>query len=133
MNKQEIFDKVATHLFTQGERAMEFSKMYSFEQCCYRTKDGHMCAVGCLITEEEYSPDLEGLGIDEIASKLERFIPHQELLRALQLVHDLGSYKSGVTYYAWGSTDNMRNMLRLVADEFSLDSSVLDGLKFADR
>lgn len=54
MTKQEVFDKVATHLLTQKKRS------YDNGSCAYRAKDGSMCAAGCLIPDEEYTPDLEG-------------------------------------------------------------------------
>lgn len=54
MTKQEVFDKVATHLLTQKKRS------YDNGACVYRAKDGSMCAAGCLIPDEEYTPDLEG-------------------------------------------------------------------------
>lgn len=54
MTKQEVFDKVATHLLTQNKRSLEGTS------CVYRAKDGSMCAAGCLIPDEEYTPALEG-------------------------------------------------------------------------
>ena len=54
MTKQEVFDKVATHLLTQNKRSLEDTS------CVYRAKDGSMCAAGCLIPDEEYTPALEG-------------------------------------------------------------------------
>ncbi len=47
MTKQEIFDKVATHLLTQNEKALN-----SVGGCVYRTDKGLKCAVGCLIPVE---------------------------------------------------------------------------------
>lgn len=52
---QEVFDKVATHLLKQGSRS-EFGG-----GCAYRSPDGKMCAVGCLLQDEQYSPKLEGI------------------------------------------------------------------------
>ena len=55
MTNQEIFDKVVTHLITQGERSI--SKL---DNCLYKALNGLKCAVGCLIPDEEYSSDMEG-------------------------------------------------------------------------
>jgi hypothetical protein len=55
MNAQEIFDKVVTHLRTQGKQAKNTS-----DDCVYRRPNGLMCAVGCLIPDELYDPALEG-------------------------------------------------------------------------
>lgn len=30
--------------------------------CLYRTPDGHACAVGCLIADQDYTPELESVG-----------------------------------------------------------------------
>ena len=46
---QELFDKIATHLLTQGARSEN-----SLGKCLYRGEFGRKCAVGCLISDEEY-------------------------------------------------------------------------------
>jgi hypothetical protein len=56
MQPQEIFDKVVTHLRDQGVSSS--NDLY----CCYRLqRQSRMlkCAVGCLIPDEMYSPDME--------------------------------------------------------------------------
>lgn len=53
MTNQEIFDIVAAHLIKQNRRSMR-------DDCCmYRGDNGDMCAVGCLIKDEFYTPKLE--------------------------------------------------------------------------
>ena len=88
-NMQKTFDTVATHLLKQGKRAMRVSGT-----CLYRTPDGLKCAVGCLIPEEMYSPDMEE---NVVTSLLEKFpklhdVPlingFSKLLRELQGLHD---------------------------------------------
>lgn len=54
---QEIFNKVATHLLTQGKRSVA-----SDGSCMYRGPEGTKCAIGCLIEDDEYHPLLEGKG-----------------------------------------------------------------------
>lgn len=89
MNAQEIFNKVATHLMTQGERSIGITGL-----CAYRGIKGLTCAVGCLISDEAYIWTLENRracsrqvrealelsGIDEKK--------HRDLLADLQQVHD---------------------------------------------
>jgi hypothetical protein len=53
--KHEIFAHVVAHLKSQGKKAKEG------EMCKYRTSDGLKCAVGCLIDDDRYSQDMEGL------------------------------------------------------------------------
>ena len=86
MNAQEVFNKVAEHLLTQ--------KTTSFDEdidcCAYRAPDGKMCAVGCLISDEEYKPEFEREGVGMLINK--GFLPnlkeHESLLIELQRIHD---------------------------------------------
>ena len=55
--KQDIFDKIATHLLTQNAKAVEV--VGNVEKCRYRTTDGKQCAVGCLMSKEDYDPEFE--------------------------------------------------------------------------
>ena len=63
MTLQEIFDRVVTHLLTQNERCVSGSGA-----CRYRheTAEGKVlrCAVGCLLTDEAYSKEMECLPFD---------------------------------------------------------------------
>lgn len=62
MNRQEIFNKVAAHLLTQGRKAQRGANVVGDTptQCRYRGENGTMCAVGCLISDDVYTPELEG-------------------------------------------------------------------------
>lgn len=55
MTLQEVFDKVARHLLTQGQRSI----LRETGRCAYRGDEGCMCAVGVLIADEHYHPKLE--------------------------------------------------------------------------
>ncbi len=70
MTNQEIFDKVARHLLAQGE----LSTLCDMSTRAYRGVDGRMCAVGCLIMDEHYDPELEG-----------RTVVSEPVLEALEL------------------------------------------------
>ena len=67
---KEIFDRVKTHLLAQGERALHGGEPYGLgiggDGCAYHTQSGLKCAVGCLITEEAYSEELEGELVDDL-------------------------------------------------------------------
>lgn len=98
--KQEIFDKVAKHLLAQNRRsemvAIDRNSGKYFDRCSYRGIGGLECALGCLITDEAYRPELEGKSITykEVQEALrESGLPVQQetvyhLLRDLQDVHD---------------------------------------------
>ncbi len=87
MTQQEIFDKVKTHLLTQNAKA-EVEMGF----CLYRHPKGLMCAAGCLISDEEYSPEMEGNNFPMLFPKFfsedHPLFPHITLIRNLQKVHD---------------------------------------------
>ena len=60
MTNQEAFDKMVAHLRKQGQKAQENGT------CRYRTKEGLMCAVGCLLTDAEYKRSMEGKGVEHM-------------------------------------------------------------------
>jgi hypothetical protein len=115
MTNQEIFDKVVSHLLTQNARSMrqiQPGKM-THEVCAYRGQDGTSCAIGCLIPDEIYTPNMEGWNLihimgewPEVASLFEG--SDTNFLQSLQSVHD--SYLIG----QW------KQMLREVGHEYRL-------------
>ena len=102
---QSIFNRVAEHLLTQNAQSLTDTVTDEGQVekgCAYRGSNGLKCAVGCLIADEHYSPELEG---DNITSPpvceavRESIDPHhkmtqaewaeiQYLLDRLQLRHD---------------------------------------------
>lgn len=91
MTKQEIYDTVCAHLAKQKTRSM------TMDSCSYRGEDNKSCAVGCLITNDEYDEEMDSIhlitGVREI---FERY-PHVAnrigmdnlpLLGRLQVAHD---------------------------------------------
>lgn len=85
---QEVFDQVAVHLLTQGQKSMDHS-------CCvYRGPGGLKCAAGCLISDEEYEKfKVDGEQIENAtwnALTSRELVPrnHKSLIRDLQKLHD---------------------------------------------
>ena len=123
---QEVADKVATHLFTQGEPATD-----SKGECVYRAPVTLSCAVGCLFSDEEYDPKMEGndassimeFGVIEVLGHAKDDTGY--FLNHLQQVHD--------NYSLWQATTSMRAQLQVVYDIFKLDPTHLNTLKFKDR
>jgi len=103
MKLQDIFNKASAHLTSMDGPSLDMDG----DACVYRGYDddcefnGEMCAVGVFIDDEHYSPDLEGVsindshaisnavaqswGLDELSSK------QLALLDDLQTAHDRGS------------------------------------------
>lgn len=99
MNNQEVFDKVVTHLRTQGVPSMSGG-----QYCQYRGPNGTSCAAGCLIPDNAYTPELEGNGVHsrEVSDRLEflGFTREQRvLLNSLQQAHDNWAAAGGAP---WG-------------------------------
>ncbi|WP_454735388.1 hypothetical protein [Cupriavidus necator] len=110
MDAQQIFDKVATHLLTQKTQAIEGPS------CRYRTATGLTCAVGCLIPDQAYDPEMEGGSVYNLIARAEQgdfseatreFVgeieAHKELLADLQSLHDSESpayWAKGLAYIA---------------------------------
>lgn len=97
-NAQTIYDKVATHLLTQGKPAVapvpdQNGKPSGMTSCAYRGTGGTACAVGCLISDSDYDPSMEGMGVDDVISRFVRpgigmLEPFERLLVTLQRIHD---------------------------------------------
>lgn len=105
MTKQETFDKVVSHLMTQKERSTQFGV-----RCAYRGAGDMKCAVGCLIPDDKYRADMEGLSVSTLAARFpELRLDHVELLGDLQYLHDNVSL------------DNWEIRLRNVALDHGLD------------
>ena len=104
--KQEIFDHVAKHLLAQGTASLKENLTNGELSCAYRGDGGSMCAVGCLISDDEYHPDMEGTGVGALFDKEKVSYPtsgplgvgilgpdhplaeHVPLLEDLQQIHD---------------------------------------------
>lgn len=92
---QDIFNQVKEHMLKQGEACLSTS--YG---CSYRNSKGLKCAVGCLISDEEYSHKFEDKNLGNlleyfketgIFSNLRNFssTPQYNLLYELQRIHDV--------------------------------------------
>lgn len=105
LTKQEAFDKVLAHLRKQGKAAVSVEG-----DCVYRAPDGCMCAAGCLIPDNLYSPEFEGTCV----SGLGIFATHSlsDFLDRLQEAHD-----EDLRLYG---TEVWEDKMESIADEFNL-------------
>lgn len=117
MTAQEIFDTVAKHLLTQNQKCVK-------DMVCQYRHNGLKCAVGCLISDEDYRPEIEGFNIETILQLEDKEsnayqilckigLIHTNLLKSLQFIHDYMEVKS------WKSE------LSKLASKLSLSDSVL--------
>ena len=89
--RQEIFDICAVHLLTQNEKAFGYTEGLSYE-CNYRY--GKLkCAIGALIPDDKYTPNLEGKAVYDDTVRIAANIGSGDLSFAdkLQIIHDNGA------------------------------------------
>lgn len=92
MTRQEIYDIVKQHLLTQGVRSQKESSVFGAE-CAYRGDNGLKCAVGALIPDSLYKPEMEGKRASALMffnhAVAEYFgVDNGGFLDSLQTVHD---------------------------------------------
>lgn len=144
LDAQEVFNRVAKHLFEQGERCStpDGACMYRLDNTAACPK---RCAIGALIPDEKYSPTMESHVISAFyqASSNDVFVEDKLILRelfenvffgdedkkirflsALQSSHDM--------LCSWSSTASMKKRLAGIAKSYQLDASILYGLSFTD-
>jgi hypothetical protein len=118
MNNQEIFDYVVAHFIKQGHRSIEPGS-----GCLYRAPNGDMCAIGCLIKDEAYGPELEQLPAfsgrvhDALVASGITVEGRVELFDQLQRAHDYAN-----------DAESLCERLVKLAHEFGLDYSKVDGI-----
>lgn len=114
---QQVYDTVATHLLAQGRPAKAVFK--SVVQCAYRDHHGFKCAVGCLIPDDMYDPEMEGKTARELKHEYPDLLPDvpARLLHELQHSHDATLYHEGLHHWA-------RHMLR-IALKWELDPAII--------
>jgi len=112
MTKQEVFDKVVTHLRSMKERSIRLPYM----ECAYRGSGGAKCAAGCLIDDEFYSERLEGWAVVEpvvLEALRSSGVPTDDstirMVERLQLSHDCASN--------WSSGSISEDSLRMIAED----------------
>jgi hypothetical protein len=114
---QPLFERVWNHLLTQQERAST-----NEQSCAYRGYEGRKCGVGCLIPNELYRPEMEGLSVTHLLAEYPDlsllirggghpgvdYYAQTELLIQFQRIHDVYASR------AWES------QLRLTAETYGL-------------
>ncbi|WP_454287229.1 hypothetical protein [Rhizobium arsenicireducens] len=75
-----VFDTVTRHLLAQNAISHDPDQ----DLCMYRGPNGLKCAVGILISDKDYHPEMEGKSVDQIGL----FTENRELLNQLQAIHD---------------------------------------------
>lgn len=101
LTPQQVFDHVVAHLRKQGQ----CSVIPGTTNCAYRGENGLKCAAGCLIADNEYRPDMEGLTWRELIYRYPVTSAHSSLISCLQEVHDEASPASWESQFANTAAD----------------------------
>ena len=110
---QDVFNRVINHLVSQGQKSVSVDGL-----CLYRSPSGASCAVGCLISEDDYSPSMEGADVGFVVREyksLQWLRKFEELLDDLQDLHDLDC-----NWDNQGLSSGGRKQIQLIADHHLL-------------
>lgn len=118
VTEQEIFDRVATHLLAQQRASVSRDN----HRCRYRNDFGLKCAIGALIPDDLYRPQMENLSVVRLLQnfpELSHYMPDNTLplCKELQSIHDRTS------------SDKWLIKLYKVAKQFKLATYILDRRK----
>lgn len=124
MDRQELFNAVAKHLLTQKQKSEGKFINPSGEHtygCAYRGLNGLKCAVGGVIPDEMYKPEMEGRAVNTLFiyfKCVREYLgaDNEEMLSELQWLHDSWVPK------LWP------RKLRGLAAQFALSPQVIDEL-----
>ncbi len=93
MNLQEIFNIVWKWFVVEGnEKSVSETGV-----CRYRGSNGSKCAIGCLIPDDKYSKDIEGVSVLTLVNRYystgiwikQNLLVSSEILSELQRCHDI--------------------------------------------
>lgn len=117
--EQEVFDQVARHLLTQGEKCGTDVGGWDTEETCFYRHNGLKCAAGCLIADDEYDASLEGNSWEQLALDADdTLVPveHYSMISDLQLIHDNHSPEEWI--FKLASLARWRRLDGSILDEF---------------
>jgi len=86
----DVFEYIKNHLLMQGERSM----MEDNTICAYLSPEGKKCAIGSLITEDNYNPNMEEspISVSIVRNAVQNSVPNWDInidmLGELQFIHD---------------------------------------------
>lgn len=115
MTAQELFNQAYLGVLAQDGP----SRLPSSSMCAYRGPEGRKCALGLIITDEEYSPAMEGWGayrLDDRGLLPERLRPHLPLLARMQDAHDSYSDHTDDQF-----RQDFQQEMKEIADDFQLE------------
>lgn len=123
MTNQEMFDKAVRGVIDQGGPSIKFIKGHPI--CVYRSGDGKKCAIGQLIPDDMYDPEMERAplcSVFEGAGFTQLDGVDFDFVAALQRVHDI-SARDVYSPFMPNFIERAKNF----AADWGLDDGVLNG------
>ena len=111
-SKQQIYDYVGEFLIKQGRRSAD-----DMGNCLYRGENDLRCAVGCILPDDKYKPEMEHGKVHGLVNFLVPWYIRRYLnfLRKFQIFHD--------TSYNWDENGLKVDRLIAFGKENKLDTS----------
>ncbi len=99
---QEVFDFALTKIREQGKPSMQLNEYNGVEACLYRGPNNTKCAIGHMIPDSDYDPEIERQDINTAVQIMypgfgylnHNTYPMRCLLQKLQQAHDNASPKN---------------------------------------
>lgn len=146
MSLQAVYDKVVTHLIRQGRPSQKIDPDFGEPKCLYRGPDDTACAVGCLISDDDYFGDLEDHSAEALLNPHRhsvlfkgrpRLFPEAllnsqafgDMLKDLQVIHDNATLDAKGRF----SMPELRAHLQRVGDRFGLSLAACYALPAEDE
>lgn len=110
LTNEEISCKIRDHLTQQ--KAQSLREAHHEGECAYRGMAGRMCAVGCLLADEDYSVEMEGCGISRCESDPRWVVISKALVAQygshinFHMLHKWQRYHDGREYEDWCGSDD---------------------------
>lgn len=116
MTAQEIFNRIAEHLRTQGRPSLSEEN-----DCLYRGPNGLRCAIGAIIPDYKYRRSFEDRTINTLILRhFPRWKKHEDLLSDLQELHDKADIRTVAGLF---HKRKLTSGLRVIARRHSLEFS----------
>ena len=116
MTEQTAFNIVKNHLLTQMTKSMEENE-FGDTQCLYRGPNGTKCAIGALITDEEYKEIAEHS--HEFWAIYDLMVFQTENLQSVQGL-DLTFWEDLQISHDQGEIQDWKNQLEVFAKKYNL-------------
>lgn len=111
---QSDLNKMYDHLIEQGRASTR-----KRTGCAYRGDDNTMCAVGCLISDEAYNPEMENLRAQQVADWYPSAFPF------------LWDYEAGKKAKYKRFLDNAQDQMHdRISEDANFAAQVLDGYEY---